>query len=109
MKTLLEIGERLALTSLLPKEGNFLTLRIVKSITEKVNLKDAEIKEWNVKAGESSPGVTTFSWRQDTNTETEIEFSEAETDLLRKELNKLDHQNKLTFSNISAFEKFCSK
>jgi len=109
MKTLLEIGERLALTSLLPKEGNFLTLRIVKSITEKVNLKDAEIKEWNVKAGESSPGVTTFSWSQDTNTETEIEFSEAETDLLRKELNKLDHQNKLTFSNISAFEKFCSK
>jgi len=109
MKTKLDIGERLALSQLLPKEGNFLTLRIIKSITEKVSLKEEEIKEWNIKAAETAPGVTSFSWNPGMATEVEIDLSEAETDLIRKELNKLDHQNKLTFSNISAFEKFCSK
>ena len=108
MKLNLVIGERLALAQILPKEGNFLTLRIIKKITEKVSLTETEIEDWQIKSFESSPGTTSFSWSPAVKTDTEIEFTDAETDLIRQELNKLDKSGKLTFGNISTFEKFCA-
>jgi hypothetical protein len=102
MKTELEIGERIVLGELLPKEGNFLTLRIIKKIAEKLSLTAQEIAEWEVK---SSPG--SIAWNPQKAKPVEIEFSDAEADFIRQELRKLDQGNRLKLDTLSAFEKFC--
>ena len=108
MKTKLEVGERMILNQILPKEGAYLTVLISKRITQKLEITETEIVDWEIKATESTPGVVSYSWDPAKVKEAEFEFTDAETDMLRRELNKLDKDNKLTFSNISAFEKFCN-
>lgn len=48
-KIKLTIMERLALTAILPVQGNFVTLRLIKSLNEKLSLTEKEVKDFNVK------------------------------------------------------------
>jgi hypothetical protein len=108
MKPTLEISERLTLAQILPREGNAITLIIVRHITEKLNVTPEELVKWEIKSVEKAPGVITYEWNPAIDTKTDIEFTEPEADLIRKELNKLDQQNKLTFGILSLYEKFCN-
>ena len=108
MKCKLEVGERMILSNILPKEGAYLTVLIAKRITKKLEITETEMVEWNIRATETSPGVVSYNWDPVKVKEAEFEFTDAETDMIRRELNKLDKDNKLNFSNLSAFEKFCN-
>ena len=48
MKTKLTLADRFAIMSILPAEGNFATLKIVRKLREQMSLTEAEIKEYNV-------------------------------------------------------------
>lgn len=108
MKCKLEIGERMILSQILPKEGAYMAVLIAKRITKKLEITDTEIEEWGITATETTPGTVSYKWDPAKVKEAEFEFTDAETDLIRRELNKLDKDNKITFSNISTFEKFCN-
>ena len=48
MKAKLTLSDRFALLSILPAEGNFATLKIVRKVREQLSLTEAEIKEYGV-------------------------------------------------------------
>jgi len=108
MKTKLEVGDRLAIPNVLPKEGSALTLIIVKHIMKKIEITSEEVTKWGIQAVEKTPGVISYIWEPEKVETVEFEFTDAETDLIRKELNKLDQQNKLNFGTLMIFEKFCN-
>ena len=108
MKVKLEVGERLSVPNVLPKEGSALTLIIVRHIMKKIEITSEEVTKWGIQAVEKTPGVISYIWEPSKVEDVEFEFSVAESDLIQRELNKLDQQNKLNFGTLMIFEKFCN-
>ena len=48
MKAKLTLGDRFTILSILPAEGNFATLKIMRKLREQMSLNETEIKEYNV-------------------------------------------------------------
>jgi len=97
----LNVFERLILLQVLPAEGNFVTLRIVKDLKGIVALSEADFKEFEVKQlGEQ------VKWNEKGNEEREIEIGEKATDIVIEGLKKLDKEKKLTERHFTLYEKF---
>jgi len=75
---------------LLPKEGDIVTLSIARDILEKVKLSQDEIKRSGLEVNEASR----LRWKKDF--KKVIEFSKAELELLKKQINDLDTRKKIT-------------
>jgi hypothetical protein len=96
----LKVKERLVLQKLLPKEANFLTLKLVRIAREALSFDEDEHKALNFKQDENG-----IHWDNDALVK-DIELGETVTNIVVKELKKLDEQNKLTEDHFSLFEKF---
>ena len=99
----LTVIERILLLGILPGEGNFVTLKIVRQLRENLSFSEAEIAAlgvhqegeritWNAAAEE--PGGS------------EIAIGEKATDIVVEALRKLDREGKLTEQLLSVWEKF---
>ena len=99
----LTVIERVSLLGVLPTEGNFVTLKIVRQMRESLSFTEDEIKTlslrqdgdqimWNALA--ETPGGT------------EIAIGEKAKEIIAESLKKLDQQGKLTEQLISVYEKF---
>lgn len=97
----LNVQERLMVMQVLPKEGNFATLRIVRRTQDKLGITDEEFKEFEIKQVENN-----ITWNKKGNEEKEIQIGESATDLIIEALEKMDKENKLTVQHISIYEKF---
>lgn len=86
---------------ILPKEGNFMTLKTIRSLREKLGLSEQEIKDWEVENKDNQ-----ITWDQDKSEPADLEFSEYETKLIKDELLELDKIQKLTNSHFTIYEKF---
>ena len=93
--------ERLTLLSILPKEGNFVTLKVLRSLTSNLGLSESELKEFDVKQNDQQ-----VTWNEKGNEEREIEIGEKATDIIVEALKKLDDEKKLTEQHFSVYEKF---
>ena len=102
MKTL-NVGERLILCSILPKEGSFVTLKVIRGLINKLGLSAQELKEYDVK---EENGLA--RWNSKGLEYKDFDFEEVEYDMIKKQLKELDSQNKLTNETVSLFEKFCT-
>ncbi len=100
---LLHMSERLMLLSILPKEGNFLTLKIVRKLREDLSLSEAEHKEYDFKALDD--GRVAWSKEADAQPK-EITIGEKATDIIVEALTALDKSNKLTDAHFTLYEKF---
>jgi len=97
----LNVFERLILLQILPAEGNFVTLRIVKDLKGIVALSETDFKEFEVtQVGEQ------VKWNAKGNEEREIEIGEKATDIVIESLKKLDKEKKLTERHFTLYEKF---
>jgi len=97
----LTVLERLILLQILPKEGNFVTLRVLRSLTSSLGLSEGDIKEFEVKQdGEIA------TWNNKGNEEREIEIGEKATDIIIESLKELNDSKKLTEQHFSLYEKF---
>lgn len=96
----LTVLDRLSLLNVLPKEGDFLTLSIVRDVTKKVSIEQEEAKviELNFKDNR-------VTWKQDA-PELEVNFTESELSVIRKQLKSLDSQKKLTMELLETYKKF---
>jgi len=101
MKIKLNVMERIMAMNVLPKEGSFVTLKTIRDTTDKLGLKEVELKEFEVK--QDGDKVT---WNQKGNEEVEIDFGERAIDLMTGALKKLSEENKLTQQQFSLYEKF---
>jgi hypothetical protein len=95
----LSVHERFMALQVLPDKGNFITLKIIRKMRENLSFNEDEIKEYEFVESE---GMT--SWSPDA-PEKDIDLGEVGSDILRKELIKMDEENRLEDVHFSLYEK----
>ena len=98
----LTVMERLMCLGILPEAGNFVTMRMRQELILKLGLTTEEITEYDVKQLEGG----SVQWRQDLPQEKEIDVKPTEIVEIKKNLEKMDKDEKLTPQHISLYEKF---
>ena len=102
----LSILERILLRGVLPREGNILTVRIVRTLREKIEFKEEEIKLFEIKTVTSESGDPLITWSKKSETDIEIDITEGENTIIVERLKDLNDKNKLNIDHISLYEKF---
>lgn len=104
MKITLNVFERINLLSILPREGDFTTLKLIRKVREDLSFSEEEHKlfqfknlpdgrvTWNAKAGEKHIR--------------EFEIGEVVTLQIKDALKKLNSQKKLKDEHFTLYEKF---
>ncbi|MHC4122000.1 MAG: hypothetical protein ACYSSI_00370 [Planctomycetota bacterium] len=99
IKKALSIKDRLMLLGLLPKEGNILAITLAKDIRDKVVLTQAEMTKYKVEEKISTDGtgrnISNLVWDEKGQTK-KIEFTNAEWQLLKEQVEKLDNKKRVT-------------
>ena len=98
----LTVGERLAVQGLLPKESNFITLRVLNRLREELSFDEDEIKALSLT--ESGGQV---SWNPEVDGKgIEVEIGDLATQIIHDALVALDKESKLTAQHVTLYEKF---
>jgi len=100
----LSVFDRLILLNILPKEGDFTTLKIVRKLREDLSFSEDEHKalEFNQDGGN-------VQWKQAGDVPKDITIGEKATDLIADVLKKLDKEKKLQEQHLTLFERFVEK
>lgn len=101
MKIILNVSERLHLLPVLPREGNFVTLRLIRELVNKLGLSAAEFDEFGIKKDGNK-----MYWDEKIDTGKEFEFGLAETELIVESLKQTDADKKLMQEQFTVYEKF---
>lgn len=101
MKIGLTIAERVHVLNLLPKEGSFVTLQLIREMTRKVGFTATEITDFELKEENGS-----ITWNDKGNVEVIFHFVDAEAEIIRKELRKKNEEGSLNMGIYSVYEKF---
>ncbi len=97
----LSVFERLILLNILPPEGDFTTLKIVRQLKTDLSFSEEEHAALQFEQNEG-----TVKWLQEADIPKEIAIGEKATDIIVGVLKDLDKQKKLTEQHYSLFEKF---
>ena len=102
-KVKLTLFERIVVISLLPAEGSYVTLKIVRDLQDELAANEEEIALSGLK---DSPGggVEADDWN--IVPEKEIILGEKAKEIIVNVLKKLDEQEKLGFQHFAVYEKF---
>jgi len=107
MKKKLNLSERFALLGLLPQEGNFATIKVVRKLRESLSLTEEEIKYFGVKTVTTNGGQSQLTWSPEHSDETkEFEFGEFAVEVIKSKLKQLEESKKLTNEHFSLYEMF---
>jgi len=105
MEIELNVLERLVLSNLLPKEGNFTNLKLVRELKEELSFNDIE----NAKLKFIQDGAQ-VRWNEKVGNEIvkKLEFADDSLmkNLIIEELKKLDKDKKLRDEHFTLYEKF---
>lgn len=96
----LSIPERLLLGSMLPEIGNRVTLDLAETIALKVKFSPEEIKECGIKLDVKA---SMYSWEK--NKQVSYLFSDQEVELLEKQIDRLDKEEKLSKQILDLMKK----
>ncbi len=99
----LNLLERLTLLKILPKENSFLTLKVVRGLTEKLGVEEKEFKEFGIIQDKKTGQIT---WNEKGTKEKEFEIGEKENDIIIESLKGLDKEKKLVTEHLTLYEKF---
>lgn len=110
MKQNLNLGERFALLGVLPKEGNFATLKVVRKLKESLSLTEEEMKYFEVKQVTTKSGDTQITWNPKKALEgKDIEFGDFAEDMIGAKLKQMEIEKILEDKHFSLYEKFIEK
>ena len=99
--TELSVLERLVLLGILPKEGDFTTLKLVRKLRENLSFDEGEHEKLKfVQDGDQ------VRWDESAVPPRAIPIGEKMSDLIRDALKKLDEEKKLREEHFSLYEKF---
>lgn len=101
-KIKLSLLDRIILPTILKKESNYKELIVNGDISQKVKITQSELEKYEVKVlGQG------LSWNEKGMKATfEYDFTDMETDSIKKGLKELDETNKLTSDHVGLYEKF---
>jgi len=97
----LDVLNRLVLLNVLPKEGNIMTLKIVRKLREELSFSEEEHKELDFQESNGK-----LVWNTVINDDKEIEIGEKASDIIVETLKKLDRENKLHEDHLPIWEMF---
>lgn len=97
---LLSVLDRLCLMAVLPKEGDIITLKILRDLTSALGFTEEEVEKFGLK---SVDGKTV--WAADA-PEVEIKVGSKALSIIVTAYEKLSAQKKLTIEHLQTFEKF---
>jgi len=97
----LKVLERLVLSTVLPKEGNFTTLRLVRQLREALSFDELE----HQKLGFIQEG-NQVKWNEKARVVKGFKIGEKMLELISDTLTKLDKEEKLRDEHFSLYEKF---
>lgn len=103
-KAKLSIGDRFALSNVLPKETNLGNMKLVNSIFEKIQLTEKESTDCKLQTIKTEDGAQ-MTWVEPAE-KAELEFTTKEIALILNSLKELDTNNKVSKENIGLFEAF---
>ena len=106
MKIGLNVGERIVLGSILPREGNFLTLRLVRDLSSKIGITADEHKKYEIIEDKETHGI---KWNAEGLKEIDFDFKLKEVELISKVLTELDKTEKLDLQHYSIYDKFVAE
>jgi len=95
----LDVGERLTLTGVIPKEGNFETMSIVENLKKALYLSEKEIVAFGL-----TPGAAEIPANEHTTKKIEIDISELGLNMIMKSLKKLDEEEKLNSFQFNVYK-----
>ena len=99
---ILSIKERINLLSILPREGNLITLKIVRKTQNNIGFSSEEIQKLKFQTFPDGR----ISWDINEAEDKEVDLDPIGLDIIREELRKLDAQRKLNIEHLSLWEKF---
>ena len=102
----LNVKERLLLLSILPRESDFVTLRIVKNLQTDLSFSEDEVKTYGFKT-EAVNGQSVTTWNPSNDSEKEVNMGEKASDVIVEALRKINNEKKLTMEQLELYEKFC--
>jgi DNA modification methylase len=107
----LNIAERIALLQVLPEEGDFTTLKVLREIQENVGFSEEDHKKYKIEKfneeGKKDPNGNRIRWDPvEGIKEVEIEFGVKATEIVKDALTKMDSEKKLIPNLFTLFEKF---
>ena len=97
----MSVLERLVALSILPKEGDYATLKILNNLRLSLSFTEEEMKTFGI---ETDPETGRNSWRDDG--EVEIPIGEKATDIIVDALKKRNSEKKLPVEAVGLYEKF---
>jgi hypothetical protein len=100
----LSIMERLMALQVLPKEGNFVTLNVVRKAQEALSFTEKEIEKYGFKQQKDK-----VEWDNTANQTTDVDLGNKAISIISEALEKLDKEKKLTSQHLSLYEKFCDE
>lgn len=102
--TKLNVPERINLMSILPSEGNFIDIGIIRSLKDLLNFDEESLKKFNIKSeGEK------LSWNNLGEEEIEFDIKPRAFSIVCNILEKLDKEKRLDINHFTIFEKFITK
>lgn len=97
----LSVLERLVTLKVLPKEGDYATLKILTNLRLSLSFTEEEMKAWEIV---SDPTAGRTTWKMDG--VSEIPIGEKATDIIVAAFKRLDKEKKLSVEDMGAYEKF---
>jgi len=98
---LFSVKDRIMLSSILPAEGNFRTMKTIQSLRTDLLFNEEEVIEFKVKSEGSN-----VMWDKSAEREVDIHIGEIGNELIVESLNRLDSENKLTIDHLDLWERF---
>lgn len=98
------IKDRLILLNILPKEGNILTLKVVRKLREALSFSEEELAEYKFVQDNER-----LSWTEPEKPTRDISVGKEGKKIIRESLEKLDKEKKLTEDHIDLYEKYVGK
>jgi hypothetical protein len=100
----LSVLERIALLGILPREGNFLTLKILRQLREALSFSEEELSDFELRQEENS-----FHWNPKAERPKEVPIGAKAREIIAKRLEELDKAEKLTDELFGLYERFVEK
>jgi len=101
------IAERIALSNILPPEGNIVTLRIVRELQMQLAFDEKEIKAYKIKNNAHPDGRVSITWDSDFTTKTkDVPIGDVAKGIIVERLKQLSSGNQLRLEMLDLYDKF---
>ena len=97
----LGVFDRVLLLNILPREGDFRTLKVLRKLADDLGFSEDEAAALQFQ----QDGVS-IKWRQEADAPKDVPMGEIAREIIADRLRELDKQKKLTLEHMSLYERF---